>query len=534
MMKKYKRDRILNKWLVLFCALLLTVICVSSLSEAVPVLSLNESSITLVKGKTAKLTPSVSNVENVKKLKYTWESSNTAVATVSNGTVKAVDGGVAVITCSTVLEDGTVIQSAADVTVTVPVTSLKLASDKQLTIKSGSTSKVRVEIAPPNATDKSLTWESSDSSVAAVDMDGVITAKSAGKATVTAVTKDGSKKKIQVSVYVPSLYSSVTSVNLNSLEGKSVDVSYYGKNWNNDISIVQKGNAFTYSISGGGNKYTVTFNAVSAGDGSLTISDKKDSKSKLQFNVTVSSGAIQANQYVLLTKCTCNKGNVNFAFKNNSGNDIAEIRFMVLPYNRFNEIVYFNTSPKEGELRWYNYDNTLNAGKSSSFRGWVGKDYIDTSVDHIDIAVDYLRFTNGKIVTINSTDLYFYSSQSNTYKYRANKKGVVNGYPDKSTLDKADGFKLGYTSSFVYSWDAKHYGYRHGGQYVSEIVPDSMAEKAGLKTKDMIVSVNGIDLSEDEYALEKAKAEMADTGKDIVMVVERYAQEGTITLILKK
>lgn len=524
-----------KKWLPIIISVFLLTLCMSSIAESTPMLSLNESSIVLVKGRTAKLIPSVSNVENAKKLRYIWESSDPAVATVTNGTIKAIDGGNAVITCSTVLEDGITIKSTVEVVITVPVTSLKLVSKKQLTIKAGSTENIRVEISPQNATNKSLKWESSDNAVATVDKNGVITAKSAGKATISAVTEDGSKKKVQVSVYVPSLYSAVNSVNVNSFEGKSIDVFYYGSNWNNDIKIVQKGNAFNYSISGRADKYTISFAPMSAGTGSLTISDKKDPKSKLQFDVTVTSGAIQVNQYVLLTKCSCNKGQLSFSFKNNSGNDIAMISFYVIPYNRFNEIIYYKGyEARNGEPRFYNYENTLNAGKSSSLRGWMGLDNVDTSVDHIDIAVYDLRFTNGQIVNIADSDMIFFSSLSNSYKKSVRKRSAVNTYPDKATLSKSDSFKVGYTSTLVFPWDAKHYGYKHGGFYISEIVSDSMADKAGLKTRDLIISINGINVTDDSHGIEKAKAKMVDEGKSIVLEVERYAQEGTLTLVLKK
>ena len=520
-----------KNWFALFGLLVLLMFCISSIAEGIPTLSLNEPSITLVKGKTTRLTPSVSNVENTKKLRYTWESSDPAVATVANGTVKAIDGGNAVITCSTVLEDGVEIKATVDVVVNVPVTSLKVVSEKQLTIKSGSTETVRVEISPQNATDKSLKWESSDNTVAAVDKDGVITAKAAGKATVSAVTEDGSKKKVQVSVYVPSLFSSVNSVNVNSVAGKSVDVFYYGKNWNNDIKILQKGDSFNYSIIGIDDKYTITFKPMAAGTGSLTISDKKDSKSKLKFDIAVTSEAIPVNQYVLITKCSCNKGNINFSFKNNSGNDIVEIEFLTIPYNRFNEIIYFKGyDPSDSELRAIDYENTLKAGKSTSFGGYFG----EASVDHVDIALYYLRLANGQIVYINDADMYFYSSQSNSYKNTASKRVPVNTYPDKVTLSKTESFKLGYMYYYINSWDSKHYGYRHGGEYISEVVSDSIADKAGLRPKDLIISANGIKLTDDHYAMDRAKAKMADEGKSIVLEVERYAQEGTISLVLEK
>ena len=81
----------------LLCFVLLLMLCISSIAEATPALILNETSITLVKGKTAKLNPSVTNVENARKLKYTWETSDNTVAAVTNGSVKGVNGGHALL-----------------------------------------------------------------------------------------------------------------------------------------------------------------------------------------------------------------------------------------------------------------------------------------------------------------------------------------------------------------------------------------------------------------------------------------------------
>lgn len=46
-------------------------------------------------------------------------------------------------------------------------------------------------ILPSNATDKNVTWTSSDSKVVAIDNNGGITAKSVGRAVITATTENG-------------------------------------------------------------------------------------------------------------------------------------------------------------------------------------------------------------------------------------------------------------------------------------------------------------------------------------------------------
>lgn len=63
-----------------------------------------------------------------------------------------------------------------------------------MTVKPGKTFTLTPSVYPANATDKTVKWKSSDTSVATVSSKGVVTAKGEGKATITVTTNDGSKE----------------------------------------------------------------------------------------------------------------------------------------------------------------------------------------------------------------------------------------------------------------------------------------------------------------------------------------------------
>ena len=60
-----------------------------------------------------------------------------------------------------------------------------------MTLEVGATATIVATVAPANATEQTVTWSSSDSSIATVDSSGVVTAASEGSATITATTVDG-------------------------------------------------------------------------------------------------------------------------------------------------------------------------------------------------------------------------------------------------------------------------------------------------------------------------------------------------------
>lgn len=74
---------------------------------------------------------------------------------------------------------------------TVPVTSLKLSSES-LTLQEKDNDILTATVEPTDATNKAVTWASSDNNIATVSEDGTVTAINAGTATITATAADGS------------------------------------------------------------------------------------------------------------------------------------------------------------------------------------------------------------------------------------------------------------------------------------------------------------------------------------------------------
>lgn len=178
--------------------------CRITVTTPVTSVTLNKKALNLQEGASEVLTATVAPTNATNKT-VTWKSSDTTVATVSNGTVTAVKAGTAVITatsangksasCSVTVSAKT--PDAPDTPDTpnptpteVEVTSVSLNAASK-TIYANETLTLRATVMPTDATDKSITWTSSNTAVAAVDANGKVTPKDAGQATITATSKNG-------------------------------------------------------------------------------------------------------------------------------------------------------------------------------------------------------------------------------------------------------------------------------------------------------------------------------------------------------
>lgn len=158
--------------------------------NAVTGVSLNKSTMALNTGASSTLTATVSPSSAPNK-SVTWSSSNTAVATVSSsGVVKGVKAGTATITVKTASGGKT---ATCKVTVSDIVPTSVILNKTTATLRAGNTLSLLATVAPSNATNKNITWTSSNTAVAKVSATGVVTGIKEGSATITAKTVSGGK-----------------------------------------------------------------------------------------------------------------------------------------------------------------------------------------------------------------------------------------------------------------------------------------------------------------------------------------------------
>ena len=164
-------------------------------------ITLDKTSSSLKAGETVTLIATV-NPDDATDKTVTWSTSDASIATVNNGVVTAVKVGTATITAKA----GDKTATCAVTVVSTPVTSITL--DKtSASLKAGETVTLTATVNPDDATDKTVTWSTSDASVATI-INGVVTAVKVGTATIT--VKAGDKTATCAVTVVPTPVASIT------------------------------------------------------------------------------------------------------------------------------------------------------------------------------------------------------------------------------------------------------------------------------------------------------------------------------------
>ena len=142
---------------------------------AVTAVSLNQTSISIETGDSYTLVPTVLP-SNATDPAVTWTSDNPGVASVNAGTVTAVAAGTAKITAKAGEKSAVCKVTVTEKTVVVESVTLNCT---QTNVNLGDTLVITATVLPENAVDKTVIWETSDSTKATVK-DGVVTALAAG------------------------------------------------------------------------------------------------------------------------------------------------------------------------------------------------------------------------------------------------------------------------------------------------------------------------------------------------------------------
>lgn len=189
-----------------------TALCNVTVSQKATKISLNKSSLTFKKiGASEKLTAAVEPSAAADK-SVTWSTSNSKVATVSNGTVKAAGNGTATITAKAangLKAECKVTVSQASEKVTIEISN-QTVSGKTLSVKKGKTYTLKAEVSPSStaSANKKIKWSTSNKKIATVTSAGKVKIVGKGTVKITAKTADNksatvtfkaSTKKVRIS-----------------------------------------------------------------------------------------------------------------------------------------------------------------------------------------------------------------------------------------------------------------------------------------------------------------------------------------------
>ncbi|MBO4797200.1 MAG: Ig-like domain-containing protein, partial [Candidatus Methanomethylophilaceae archaeon] len=291
--------------------------------------SLNKTSLELETGEQETLTAAI-EPGNATNKEVAWKTSNGKVATVgSDGVVKAVSAGTAVITVTTV--DGGK-AAVCEVTVkakVIPVTGVTL-DKSSLDLSVGSTYTLKATVSPSDATNKGITWSTSNASVATV-ANGIVKGVSAGTATITVTTEDGNKTaacEVTVKeISVTGVLLDKSSLSLTVGSEAELKATVLPPNAGNKNVSWSTSNASVATVDNGKVK------AVSPGTATITVTTEDGNKTAT-CNVTVTEAAP-----VAVTGVTLDRNTLGLV----TGSE-AELKATVMPSDAANKNVSWTTS----------------------------------------------------------------------------------------------------------------------------------------------------------------------------------------------
>lgn len=312
-------------------------ITVNAPAAPIPVtaIALNKQATTIGIGDSETLTINYTPADANTGKAVAWTSNNTSVATVDNsGKVTGVSAGSATIT-ATSTTDNTITASCVVTVQAVAVTGVSI-NPTSANLQIGGSTDLTYTILPANATDKSVSWSSSNTSVATVN-NGHVTAIAAGMATITVTTTDGNKTatcSVTVTAGPPVPSTSLTTHVPEIYEAKDIAGGY-----NTPLTVVaeREYEVFYINRDNSSNLTVATSNADKAGnicddsgtsntartkDGWLTIScngtgGDTNAGAKDEFQASIRSAKFNSSSHVMEMHI---QGYDQFSFYGNDNN----------------------------------------------------------------------------------------------------------------------------------------------------------------------------------------------------------------------
>lgn len=190
-------------------------------------LKLSKSSVTLKVGGTEELSV-MTTPADADKSTLVWTVTDPTIAQVENGKITALKNGTTVVTVKTadgaVYQTCTVVVSDEDDPAEIKVTGIALNKD-HFVIKLGGSAQLSATATPDNATDKTLSYSSSDATIAQVGTDGKITTLKEGVAEIVVTASSGIKKTCLVIVCKDNQLPAGTSAEVSVKAGESLNLA---------------------------------------------------------------------------------------------------------------------------------------------------------------------------------------------------------------------------------------------------------------------------------------------------------------------
>lgn len=317
----------------------LTATCKINVSKDAVKVSLDQTSLTVAKGKKATLK---ATVEHATDTSVTWATSDSSVATVSDsGEVTGVKAGKATIT-ATSKEDGS---AKATCEVTVKEGLVVSLDQTTATVVRGKNLTLKATVSNFNS-DSGVTWSSSDKNIATVTDAGVVTGVKAGKTTITVTCKEDGNVKATCEVTVTEgLVITLDPKTMTLYKGKTgeIKVKVEGFTSNSNVTFeTSDKNIATVSDKG-----VVT--GVNKGKVNITVISQENKDVKAVCEITVKAGAEDDTTSKLKDK----NGNQLY-YKDSDGNYVEATYADYYKYD-----VFYLKNPSYIYTGWQTIDNTL-------------------------------------------------------------------------------------------------------------------------------------------------------------------------------